>query len=103
MAQEKLDRFDYKFGFNFARKHFPNCLAKAPLDEANYLVLDYYRPRKKNLAPGWYVAIRGYGSPRPKQYLRHVQTEANVPISYTTAKTVFLETYHQLNVDPILN
>lgn len=99
MSQPKLYRFDYKFGFNFARKHFPNCLAKAPLDDTNYLVLDYYKPKKKNLTPGWYVAIRGYGSPRPKQYVRHVQAEANKPISYTDAKQVFNETYAQFGLD----
>lgn len=88
--QQKLDQLEYKFGFDWNRKTFPNCLAKAPLNDTEYLVLDYYKPRKKGLVPGWYVAVRGYDSPRPKRYVRLVQESMRTPITFKQAQQVLL-------------
>lgn len=95
--QTKLNCFDYKFGFNFSRKHYPNCLAKAPLNDDDYLVLDFYKPRKKGMTPGWYIAIRAYGAPRPKHYVCHIQESRN-PITYNQAIDAFSKAYDILGV-----
>ena len=91
--QTKLDQVEYKFGFDWNRKNYPNCLAKAPYNDKEYLVLDYYKPRKKGLVPGWYVAVREYTSPRPKRYLHLVQQDMRTPITYKQAKELLTKEY----------
>jgi hypothetical protein len=86
--QTQLTQLEYKFGFDFGRKNFPNCLAKAPYDDDHYLVIDYYKPRGKE--QGWYVALRKYGGKRPVAYLDFIHNNAAAGVTYADAKSVLI-------------
>lgn len=84
--QTQLTQLEYKFGFDFGRKNFPNCLAKAPYDNDYYMVIDFYNPRGKE--SGWYVALRKYGGKRPAAYLEFISSSASAGVTYTDARTL---------------
>jgi hypothetical protein len=82
--QQQLTQLEYKFGFDFGRKNFPNCLAKAPYNDDHYMVIDFYKPRGKDA--GWYVALRKYGGKRPVAYLEFISGSAAQGVTYAQAK-----------------
>ena len=64
--QAQLTQLEYKFGFDFGRKNFPNCLAKAPYNDDHYMVIVFYNPGGKDA--GWYVALLNSGGKRHVAY-----------------------------------